>query len=90
MPRTRKTVDDRIGFLNGKRRDIDKKIGTLRTRQNGERRKLDTRRKLILGGAVMAHAKLDAEFAKALRVALHKAVAPRDKAIVGDLMEPSG
>ena len=37
MPRTRKTFDERIGLLSGKRSEIDTRIETLRSRQNGSR-----------------------------------------------------
>ena len=52
-------------------------------------RKLDTRRKIVTGGAVLAHAVLDASFAAALRDVLDRAVIkPADRELLADLIRP--
>lgn len=62
----------------------------LAAKQSSEERKLDTRRKIVLGGAVMAHAALDPDFAKLIRSALKSALAKakeKDRAIVQDWIQ---
>lgn len=52
-------------------------------------RKLDTRRKIVTGAAVLAHAELDASFAAALRDVLDRAVIkPADRELLADLLRP--
>jgi hypothetical protein len=87
MPRTRKTFDERIGLLSGKRSEISTRIETLRNRQNGEQRKLDTRRKIIGGGLVFAEAKDDPDFAKILYARFERRLAARDKGMFIELMQ---
>jgi hypothetical protein len=53
-------------------------------------RKLDTRRKIVTGAAVLAHAALDASFAAALRDVLDRAVLkPADRELLADLLRPA-
>lgn len=53
-------------------------------------RKLDTRRKIVTGAAVLAHASLDASFAAALRDVLDQAVIkPTDRELLADLLRPA-
>src|ERR1700691_158324 len=94
MPRTRKTFEERIGLLSGKRSQIDTRIETLRNRQNGQRRKLDTRRKIIGGSLVFSEASADPDFAKDLCARFERRLAPKDKGLFVELMQewrgPSG
>ncbi len=50
-------------------------------------RKLDARRKIIVGAAVLAHAEIDPGFADKLRAVLDLAVTrPVDRAAIADLL----
>jgi len=61
----------------------------LEAKEKQSTRKLDTRRKIITGAAVLAHAELDAVFAVALRTALDQAVTkPADRELLADLIRP--
>jgi len=52
-------------------------------------RKLDTRRKIVTGAAVLAHAELHPSFAAALRDVLDQAVTkPADRELLADLLRP--
>lgn len=94
MPRTRKTFEEQIGLLSGKRSELNTRIETLRSRQNGTRRKLDTRRKIIAGALVLTHANVNRDYAKELCALFDKCLAPKDRAIFTELMQewrrPSG
>lgn len=53
-------------------------------RLSADKRKIDTRRKIVLGGAVMAAARRDAGFRALLRRILDDALTvPRDRALLG-------
>lgn len=53
-------------------------------RLNVDQRKIDTRRKIILGGAVIAAARRDSDFRARLRDVLDATVTvPRDRALLG-------
>ncbi len=88
MPKTRRTLDEQLDALKHKREAIEKQLNTIEARKKETDRKLDTRRKIILGGAVMAHSQIDPEFARALEAALEKAVAPKDRPLVMDFIRP--
>ena len=66
---------------------IEAKLKALDARESAAKRKLDARRKIIIGGAVMAHAEHDKEFAAALKKALSVAVTrDSDKTVIADLL----
>jgi hypothetical protein len=57
--------------------------GLAENREQFQRRKQDTRRKIIIGGAVLAEAKTDPEFARELYALLSRRVTdPRDWALI--------
>jgi hypothetical protein len=61
----------------------------LEAKEKQSTRKLDTRRKIVTGAAVLAHAALDASFAASLRDLLDKAVTkPADRKLLVDLLNP--
>ena len=65
-------------------------LNRLEQKEKSEARKLDTRRKIIVGGAVVAEMHKDAEFAAVVRALLLRYVArPNDRAAVADLLAPS-
>ncbi len=90
MPRMRKTLDERLDELKQKKQAIEKQLSIVEKRKKQTGRKLDTRRKIIVGGAVLAHAETDPVFCQALQLALQKAVAPKDRPVVMDLMRQGG
>jgi predicted transcriptional regulator len=56
-------TDDKLERLLQKKRQIEAKIKRIKARENAQRRKLDTRRKILAGAAVLEHAKRDEQFA---------------------------
>jgi hypothetical protein len=86
MPRKRKTLDERIGLLSGKKGDINKQIDKLRSKRNGERRKLDTRQKIIGGSIVFSEASMDPDFAKILYPRFERRLAPKDRGLFVELL----
>lgn len=86
MPKTRRTLDEQLKALKQKKEAIEKQLDAVEKRKSETDRKLDTRRKIIVGGAVIAHAVIDQDFRRAMQAALQKAVAPKDRALVGDLI----
>jgi hypothetical protein len=86
MPSTRKTLDEQLDALKQKKQAIEKQLEVVEKRKHETDRKLETRRKIIVGGAVIAHAEIDQDFRRAMQAALQKAVAPKDRALVGDLI----
>ena len=90
MPRTRKTLDEQLEALKQKKQAIEKQVSAIESRKRKDDHKLDSRRKIIVGAAVLAHAAIDPEFGLAVQIALQKAVAPKDRPIVMDLMRHGG
>jgi hypothetical protein len=86
MPKTRRTLDEQLAALKQKKEAIEKQLNAVETRKKETDRKLETRRKIIVGGALLAHAEIDPDFRVAMQAALQKAVAPKDRALVADLI----
>ncbi len=84
---TRKTSEERIAALEARKKQIEAKLASIEARQRVTARKLDTRRKVVVGAAVLAHAEIDAPFAALLREVLIKAVQrPADQQAIADLL----
>ncbi|MGH9344385.1 MAG: hypothetical protein ACRD19_11570 [Terriglobia bacterium] len=90
MPRTRRSIDEQLESLRQKKEALEKQLDAVEARKKETDRKLDTRRKIIVGGAVLAHAEIDPAFCDALQMALQKAVSPKDRPLVMDLMRHGG
>jgi hypothetical protein len=88
MPKTRKSLDEQAEELRQKKEVLEKRLEAIEARKRESDRKLDTRRKIIIGGAVLAHAEIDTEFRRALQAALQKSVAEKDRPILADLVRP--
>jgi len=86
MPKTRKTLDEQLASLKQKKEAIERQLSAVETRKRETDRKLDTRRKIIVGGALITHAAIDPEFRPVLQAALQKAVAQKDRPLVADLI----
>lgn len=87
MPRKRKTLDEQIGLLSGKKKDINKRLETLRVRQNRELRKLDTREKIVGGALLFSEASADPDFARDLCARFERRIAPKDRPLLAKKME---
>lgn len=86
----RLTIAERRKKLQEQMKVMKNREAELAQKETSEERKRDTRRKIIIGGAVMAHAALDSDFAKLIRSALKPAFAKakeKDRAIVQDWMQ---
>lgn len=81
------TAAERIAALQTKRDQIEQRLKALSVQETARKRKEETRRKIIIGAAVLAHAEVDAQFGALLRAALGKAVTREiDRKVVGDLL----
>jgi len=77
----------RLELLRKRKQEIEQQMKALEAREREEERKKDTRRKIIVGAAVLAHASIDADFARTLRAILKKAVTEeRNLALIDDLL----
>lgn len=89
-PKTKKprvTQADRLEALRQKEAQLKAKIAAIEARQKTADRKTDTRRKIIVGAAVLAHAELDPAWAVELKAVLQKAVTrERDRETIKDLI----
>lgn len=86
MPKTRKSLDEQLDALRRKKEAIERQLNAVETRKKETDRKLDTRRKIIVGGALIVHAEIDPEFRRMMQEALQKAVTPKDRPLVADLI----
>jgi hypothetical protein len=85
-----KPLNDRIAALKAKQDAMAARLNSLQKKANVEDRKRDTRRKIIVGGAVLAHMEKHPDFAKTMTGILASSVArPRDRETVIDLLPPS-
>lgn len=83
----RLTNAERITKLGEEKRRIEVQLVALQARRKTEDRKRDARRKIIVGGAVLAKATEDAGFRQTLRSVLATTVLREgDKAAIADLM----
>ena len=87
MPRSQKSLDEQLAEITKRKDQLEaKRLALLAVKKSADR-KLDARRKIIVGAAVMAHAELNPSFADALREALDAGVQREiDRAVVADLL----
>lgn len=92
MPILGSDVEEWLGGLSNDQIDERRKIALQRkaraeqalNRLGADGRKRDTRRKILIGGVVVALARRDPSFAKGLREMLDRELAaPRDRSLVG-------
>jgi hypothetical protein len=82
------TNTDRLGALKQKQAQLKAQIAALEAKEKEAERKKDTRRKIIVGGAVLAHAALHPAFAAELKMVLKQAVIrDSDRETIQDLLE---
>ena len=83
-------ISGRIAQLKQKQEQLARRLNALEQKEKSQTRKLDTRRKIIVGGAVLSEMHKDPEFASVLRALLLRYVArPNDREAVADLLAPS-
>jgi hypothetical protein len=83
MSEERKTLHQRIVEHLKRHEQSRAELADLKARAKDLDRKLDVRRKIIMGAAVQAHAKLNSAFREELRKAILAAVTrPHDRAIL--------
>lgn len=85
----RKSSSERIAQLEERKKQLEAKLADLNARERAAERKRNTRRKIIVGGAMLAHTIQDAAFAATLREILDEAVQrPAERAAIADLLPP--
>ena len=90
-PRARKPIAERIAALKETQKQTQARLDALAAKQKTEERKIDTRRKIVIGAAVLAHAGMHAAFAEALRDVLKVAVTRDiDRKLLADWIGASG
>lgn len=82
-----KNLADRIAILKDKREKLAHRLAKLEASEKSKARKHDTRRKIIVGGAVLVHMERDADFAASIRSLLRVSVGRiRDRQTIADLL----
>jgi vacuolar-type H+-ATPase subunit D/Vma8 len=82
-----KTVADRIATLKAKREKLAHRLAKLEASEKSTARKQDTRRKIIVGGAVLVEMKRDAAFAESIQSLLGVSVGRlKDRQTIADLL----
>lgn len=88
MPRARKSLDDKIAELTKRQQQLEAQRLVLLASKKTANRKLDTRRKIIVGAAVLTHAELNPHFSSMLRDVLSVAVQRDiDRRVIADLLD---
>jgi septal ring factor EnvC (AmiA/AmiB activator) len=82
-----KNANDQLEALKQRKARLAAQIQKLEASETAKRRKLDARRKIIVGGAVLAHAERSSEFGSALKALLRSAVTRDiDRRDIADLL----
>ena len=85
--KAKKTDAERLAALKQREAALKAKIARIENKAKTEDRKRDTRRKIIVGGAVMAHARHDADFRRLLQEVLKEVVTKdADKEVIKDFL----
>lgn len=88
MATAKKSAADKVAELETRISTLKARRDRIQARENAAERKADTRRKIIVGAAVLAHAQQDANFALALREALARGITrEKDREAVADLLK---
>jgi hypothetical protein len=90
MSEDRKTLHQRIAELLKRHEEAKAELSQLRSRAKEADRRFEVRRKIVMGAAVQAHAKVNSAFREELRKAILAAVTrPHDRAILPEFF-PEG
>ena len=85
-----KPIPDRIAALKAKKEALNARLNTLQAKAKTDERKRDTRRKIVVGGAVLAYLEKDAAFKRLITGILAQAVGRAiDREAIADLLQPS-
>lgn len=76
------TANERVDALRKRRAQIEARIAALEARAAADRRKTDTRRKVLIGAGVLALAARNPDFARWLAMRLPEVLAERDLALL--------
>ena len=85
----RKTLHDRIAEEKKRQEQSRLALADLQARARILDRKLDVRRKIVVGAAVMAHAKLNGAFCEALSKVIRAAVRKQDREVLPEFFPES-
>lgn len=87
MPRARKSLDQKLADLGKRQEQLEARRQTLMASKKSADRKIDMRRKFIVGAAVLTHAELNSNFYAMLRDILSAAVQrASDRRAIADLL----
>lgn len=67
-----------------KRDQLAARLAVMNRKISTAKRKADTRRKIVVGAGVLAHARIDGEFDLILRAALKESLSASDKTLIAD------
>ncbi len=71
---------ERMDALRQRKAKLEEQLAALEAREKAKERKDDTRLKVLIGAAMLAHAKINPSAVATLKKLLHKAItAPRDR-----------
>ena len=88
VPRARKSLDQKLADLTKRQQQLEAQRLTLLASKRSVDRKVDTRRKIIVGAAVLTHAELNPAFSAVLRDILSVAVRRDiDRRTIADLLD---
>lgn len=90
MPRARKSLDQKLADLTKRQQQLEAQRLALLASKKSADRKNDTRRKIIVGAAVLTHAELNPHFSitlcEILSVAVQRDI---DRRVIADLLDRS-
>lgn len=92
MARPKQTPEQRIAAIQQKQAQLKARLQKESAKLSGQKRKDDTRRKIIVGALALEHAGIDAAFGEALnRLIFRHVTKPQDRALFGlaPLQEPA-
>ena len=82
-----KPISDKIAALKAKQEKLAAELSTLSAKAKTEERKRDTRRKILVGGAVLAAIDSDTGLADMVRLVLDMGITrPDDREMLADLL----
>jgi hypothetical protein len=85
-----KSYGERIEKLKEQREKIERRLNTLEQKATNKKWKRDTRRKIIVGGAVLAEMQIDPKFTDVIQDLLARHVGrPNDREAIADLLQRS-
>jgi hypothetical protein len=85
-----RSLSERLAIIQAKKNTLAAREDALKAKAKSEGRKLDTRRKIVVGGAVLSAMEKDDAFAIYMRSLLGQYVGRQiDRQAIGDLLPPT-